>query len=159
MIHINIIALGRMSEKFYADAMREYEKRLSAYCKINIIELPEARLSDEGSPAAVRAALSAEARQIEKHMTKGYTVAMCVEGRELSSEELAARLSDLMTGGTSRINFIIGSSHGLDEEIKKKSDLRLSISKMTLPHQLCRVVLLEQIYRAFKINAHESYHK
>ncbi|MBQ3378967.1 MAG: 23S rRNA (pseudouridine(1915)-N(3))-methyltransferase RlmH [Clostridia bacterium] len=159
MMHINIIALGRMSEKFYSDAMREYEKRLSAYCKINIVELPEARVSDESSQAAIRAALLSEAKQIEKHISKGYNVAMCIEGGELTSEVFAERIAVLMTGGSSRINFIIGSSHGLYEDIKKRSDLRLSVSKMTLPHQLCRVVLLEQIYRAFKINAHESYHK
>lgn len=158
-MHVNIIALGRMSEKAYAEAAREYEKRLSAYCKVSVIELPEARVTDEDSPAAVRAALSSEAKQIEKHMAKGVNIALCVEGRGLSSEAFAEKLGALMTDGESRVNFIIGSSHGLDARIKQKCALRLSVSQMTLPHQLCRVVLLEQIYRAFKINAHERYHK
>lgn len=159
MMTVNIIALGRLSEKFYKEAMREYTKRLSSYCKFNVIELSEAKVTDEDSPAAINSALSTEAKLISKHMVKGHTVAMCIEGGQMTSEHFAEYIKGIALSGESQINFVIGSSHGLSDDIKRMCNMRMSISKLTLPHQLCRVVLTEQIYRAFKINANERYHK
>lgn len=159
MITVNLIVMGKMSEKFYSDAMKEYIKRLSAYCKFNVVEIPEVRVANEDREAEIAAALSKEAELIAKHLTKGAIISMCVEGKQYSSEKFARLISDIAAGGESQINFVIGSSHGLSEDIKKMSRVRLSVSEMTLPHQLCRVVLTEQIYRSFKINSGERYHK
>ncbi len=158
---IEIICVGKLKEKYWNDAAAEYIKRLSRFCTVKITELPEARLS--GSSAADEAAVViAESQAIAAKLSPGpasFTVALAVKGKALSSEGLAEKMAQLATGGKSRIVFVIGGSLGLTDELIKTCDMALSFSAMTFPHQLMRVVLLEQIYRAFKINAGETYHK
>lgn len=160
-MNINIISVGKLKEDYLKNACAEYAKRIGASAKLNIIELDESRLSDKPSAKEISAALQSEAKAFEKNILSGkcFNIAMCIEGKMLSSEELAAKLSDISLGGKSCINFLIGSSFGLDEDLKRKCDLRLSVSKMTFPHQLFRVMLLEQIYRSLAINAGSKYHK
>ena len=156
---INLICIGKITQKYYNDAMDEYKKRLSSYCKFNVISLSEAKIQNEESEKEIMSSLSIEADAIKKHIQKGINVALCVEGTLFSSEDIAQTIKSAALDGSSQMNFIIGSSHGMHPDVKRLSDIKLSISKMTLPHQLCRVVLTEQIYRAFKINANERYHK
>lgn len=161
MIRINLITVGKLKEKYWRDAVSEYAKRLSAFCKLEIAELSEYRLSDNPSDKEIIAALENEAGTMTKY-TDGngvYNIAMCIEGKQLSSEELSAKMEECGTRGYSTINFIIGSSFGIAESLKKKCDFKLSMSKMTFPHQLARVMLLEQIYRGFQISNHSKYHK
>ena len=160
MQKVTILCVGKLKEKFYADAVAEYTKRLSRHCALEIVELPESRLPDDPSPAQVRQALASEAALIESRLPRGGAViAMCIEGKELSSPALAEKLEQLAVGGTSQLTFLIGGSVGLDENLKKKADLRLSMSPMTFPHHLARIMLLEQIYRAYQILAGSRYHK
>lgn len=161
MLGVNIVCVGKLKEAYWRDACNEYSKRLGAYCKLNVVELAESKLSQKPSEGEIKAALSAEGKMMLPYIGQkaAYNCAMCIEGPQLSSEELAARLAQVSVGGASTVNFVIGSSFGLDPEIKTLCDMRLSISKMTLPHQLARVVVLEQIYRAFSINAGAKYHK
>ncbi len=159
MIKITIIALGKLKEKYLREASVEYEKRLSRYCKLNIIEIEPIKLSEKPSQNEIESALKKESEAIIKKIPVGSKVySLCVEGKQLSSEEFAARNEDIFSDG-GLATFIIGSSYGLSEEVKKLSDFRLSLSKMTFPHQLFRVMLLEQIYRSFKINEGSTYHK
>lgn len=160
MLNVQVICVGKLKEKFYTDAVAEYEKRLSGYCKLTITELPEEKLPDSPSQAQIDAALAKEGEAILQRLTKNaVTVAMCVEGRLFSSEDLAERISDWMLGGRSNLVLLIGGSNGLSPAVKDKAVLRLSMSPMTFPHHLARVMLLEQLYRAFKINEGSSYHK
>ncbi|MBQ2799044.1 MAG: 23S rRNA (pseudouridine(1915)-N(3))-methyltransferase RlmH [Ruminiclostridium sp.] len=160
MLNINIICLGRLKEDYLRAACKEYEKRLGTMCKLTISELEPIALPQNPSDKQIENALSKEAEMIEGKMLKNaVTYAMCIEGKQRSSEELAQEFSDIAVGGRSAVNFIIGSSFGLAPEIKAKADYRLSMSKMTFPHQLARVMLLEQIYRAHSINAGSKYHK
>jgi len=162
MIDIHIICVGKLKEKFYADAVAEYQKRLSAYCKLQIVELSEERLPPKPSRAQIDAALKKEAAAIRSKLPpNAYTVALCVEGRMRSSEELSAKLRGAAWGDGSakRLVFLIGSSYGLDEALKREAADRLSMSPMTFPHHLARVMLLEQIYRGFKIGEGSAYHK
>ena len=160
MLAVRVVCCGRLREKHYIEAMREYEKRLGALCRFEVCELPEQRLGDSPSRAEIDAALEREAALIEKQIEPGaYVWAMCVEGRALSSEELAGEIAGLAVRGRSRLCFIIGSSFGLAGRIKRMSDERLSMSRMTFPHHLARVMLTEQIYRAFMINSGSKYHK
>lgn len=148
---IKIICVGKIKEKFYRDAIEEYVKRLSKYTKLEIIEV-----MDEPN---IEKALKIEGERINKHIKDSdYVITMEIDGKELSSLELASKISNTFIN-YSNIVFVIGGSYGLSEEIKKRSNFALSFSKMTFPHQLFRVVLLEQIYRAFKINNNENYHK
>ena len=156
---INIIALGKLKEKYLTDAVSEYTKRLSAFCKVQINELTPVILPENPSDAEIENALLKEASLIKSKMQNGYTIAMCIEGKQISSEELASKISDIGVMGKSAINIIIGSSFGLHDSIKRESDFKLSFSKMTFPHQLARVMLLEQIYRAYTINNNKRYHK
>lgn len=156
---INIIALGKLKEKYLTDAVSEYTKRLSAFCKVQINELTPVNLPENPSDAEIENALLKEASLIKSKMQNGYTIAMCIEGKQISSEELASKISDIGVMGKSAINIIIGSSFGLHDSIKRESDFKLSFSKMTFPHQLARVMLLEQIYRAYTINNNKRYHK
>ena len=150
---IKIITVGSIKEKYLKDAIEEYTKRLSKYTNIEIIEV-----KDEGL-VEPKKAIALEEEKILKHINdKDYIITLEIEGRQLSSEEFAAKL-DRIQLESSNITFIIGGSYGLSQNIKDKSRLHLSFSKMTFPHQLFRVLLLEQIYRAFKINNNESYHK
>lgn len=159
-MNITVIALGKLKEKYLKDAITEYSKRISAYGKIEIAELSPVRLSDNPSQNEIAAALTKEAEEIKKKIPNGsYVFALCIEGKEKSSEELAKALNDATLNGKSHIVFIIGSSFGLSPEIKKLADCRLSFSPMTFPHQLMRVMLLEQVYRAFQINTNGKYHK
>lgn len=160
MLSISLITVGKMREKHYISAFEEYAKRLSPYCRLENLELSEQRLSDNPSPAEIAAGLKKEAAEISKHISPGtFVVAMCVEGSLRSSEELAALLQNCANSGKSRLCFLVGSSFGLDEELKKSADLRLSMSPMTFPHHLARVMLAEQIYRGVMINEGSRYHK
>ncbi len=159
-MNITVICLGKLKEKYLKDAVQEYTKRLSAYGKVDIIELNPVRLSDTPSAQEIDNALEKEAEEIKKKIPKNsYTFALCIEGKEKSSESFAQTIKDAAIGGKSSITFIIGSSFGLSEHIKAIADNRLSFSPMTFPHQLMRVMLLEQIYRAFQINNNGKYHK
>ena len=159
MLNIKIICIGKLKEKYWDAACAEYMKRLGAYCDVSIVELKEEKLPSNPSAADERNVKEAEGKSILSRIQKGdYVIAMDIKGKELSSEDLAAKIRD--TAFThSTIDFIIGGSLGLSEEVIKRADFRFSFGKITLPHQLARVVLLEQIYRAFKINAGETYHK
>ncbi len=162
MVDIRILCVGKLKEKFYADAVAEYAKRLSAYCKLQIVELPEEKLPQAPSQAQIDAALRKEADAIqEKIPPNSSVVALCIEGRMRSSEELAVKLRGSVWGDGSakRLVFLIGGSYGLDEELKGEAADRLSMSPMTFPHHLARVMLLEQLYRGFKINEGRRYHK
>lgn len=160
MQKVTLICVGKLKEKFYAQAVAEYEKRLSRFCKLEIIELPESRLSDSPSPAEIQQALTSEASAIEAKLPKGCAlIAMCIEGKELSSPALAEQLQTFAVGGASQLCFLIGGSVGLSQTLKDKADFRLSMSPMTFPHHLARVMLLEQIYRAYQIMAGTKYHK
>lgn len=159
MITINIVALGKLKEDYLRRASEEYIKRLTPYCKLIINELTPVMLSDNPSENEIAAALFSEAKQIRSKLQNGFTISMCIEGKMLSSEKLSKRIFDLAANGVSTINIIIGSSFGLDESIKKQSDMMMSMSEMTFPHQLARVMLLEQIYRAFMIEKGTKYHK
>ena len=159
-MNITVIALGKLKEKYLKDAISEYSKRIGAYGKLDIVELTPVRLSDSPSQTEIDNALTKEAEEIKKKIPNGsYVFSLCVEGKQKSSEELAKTIQDVTLNGKSNIVFIIGSSFGLSPEIKKLSDCRLSFSPMTFPHQLMRVMLLEQIYRAFQINTNGKYHK
>ena len=161
MMGINIISVGKLKESYLRDAALEYSKRLSGFCRLNIIELPESRLSDNPSEKKIQNALENEAKLIESYINKSsaFNIAMCIEGKQLSSEELSAKINETGVDGKSTINFIIGSSYGISTNIKAKADFNLSMSKMTFPHQLARILLLEQIYRAFQISNGGKYHK
>ncbi|MGN1133521.1 MAG: 23S rRNA (pseudouridine(1915)-N(3))-methyltransferase RlmH [Oscillospiraceae bacterium] len=161
MIKINLIVIGKLKEKYWRDACSEYAKRLSSSCKLEIIELSESRLPDKPSEKEIAAALEREAKAILPYCEKSHTasIAMCIEGKQLASTQLADTIQDLSTQGYSTVNFIVGSSFGLSDVIKNKCRLKLSMSEMTFPHQLARVMLLEQIYRCFQILSGTSYHK
>ena len=160
MLNVTIICLGKLKEKYLRDACDEYAKRLSAFCKLNIVELTPEKLSDNPSEKEIENALSIEAKKITDKIPKGsYIYSLCIEGKQISSEELSAEIEAVGVAGTSSIVFIIGSSFGLSDTIKKMSNKKLSMSKMTFPHQLARVMLLEQIYRAVQISAGTKYHK
>ena len=159
MLNIKVICVGKSKEKYWDAAYAEYLKRLRAYCSPEVIEVREARLPANASPADERNVIDAEGRDILGRISGGdFVIALDIRGREFSSEELARKISNI-SFNNSRICFIIGGSLGLSDEVKERADLRLSFGKITLPHQLARVVLLEQIYRAFKINSGEAYHK
>ena len=161
MIRINLITVGKLKEKYWRDAAAEYSKRLGAFCKLEIVELNESRLSDNPSEKEIAAALENEAKAMKGYTDiKGaYNIAMCIEGKQLSSEELSRDIEQAAVGGSGNLVFIIGGSHGLTDEVKRRANFKLSMSKMTFPHQLARVMLLEQIYRAFMISSGGKYHK
>ena len=153
MLSIKLICVGRLKEQFYTDAANEYIKRLSAFCKLEIIEIPE-------QGAQIATALEKERVKIEAKLPdNAKVIALCIEGREIDSDGLAELLSDFTGHGTSRLCFVIGGSNGLHESIKEAADIKLSLSRMTFPHNLARVLLLEQLYRALSINAGGKYHK
>ena len=160
MQKVTILCVGKLKERFYIDAAAEYAKRLSRHCRLEILELPEQRLPEAPSPGEISAALEREAAAIREKLPKGGAlVAMCVEGSLLSSPELARRLMDFGLAGQSQLTFLIGGSVGLHSSLKSQADLRLSMSPMTFPHHLARVMLLEQLYRAYQIQAGSRYHK
>ncbi len=160
MISINIICLGNLKEKYLKDAVSEYTKRLNAFCKLNVTEIPEYKLPQNPSASQIDICLEQESKSILGKIPKNsYIIPLCIEGKQISSTELSNKISDISLSGKSDISLIIGSSHGLSNEIKNKADFKLSMSKMTFPHQLARVMLLEQIYRAFQISSGGKYHK
>lgn len=160
MLHIRLVCVGKLKEKFYADASKEYLKRLSGYCRAEIEELTESRLPPSPTDAEFDAALLAEAGAIESRLLKGGLVAaLCVEGTETDSEGVAELLGKAMSSGVPRVTLIIGGSYGLHQSVKNRADVRLSMSRMTFPHHLARIMLLEQLYRGFKILEGGKYHK
>lgn len=160
MLNIRLICVGKLKERFYAEAVAEYEKRLNAFCRLELIELPEERLGERPSAAEIEAALEKEAQQIEKKLLKdGKLICLCVEGEQLDSESFAGLLVRAENSGKPRISFVIGGSFGLAPELKEKADFQMSMSKMTFPHHLARVMLAEQIYRGFQIKEGTRYHK
>ena len=160
MLSVKIICVGRMREKYFTDAFQEYARRLSAYCSFKCTELQEIRLPDHPGDKDISAALDKEALAIIKELPKdGYVVALCIEGMKLSSEQFAELVQKCENSGRSKICFLIGGSYGMSERIKQLADLKLSMSDMTFPHHLARVMVAEQIYRSFKIIEGSAYHK
>ena len=156
---VQILALGKCKEGYLREACREYEKRLSRYCRLQITELEPAALSQNPSEKEIAAALEKEGAELLKR-AKGYCIAMCIEGKQLTSPDLAEKLEQAAQGVDSgAVTFLIGSSYGLAPAVKQRAQLRLSMSAMTFPHQLARVMLLEQIYRGYQILAGTKYHK
>jgi len=157
---ITLIAMGKLKEKFYLSAAAEYEKRMKGYCQFKILELPETRLPEDPSPAVITAGLEKEAELILTKIPKGaWFCVLTPEGKMLSSEALADKLKDVKLSGKSSACFLIGSSFGMAQRIKDKADFKLSMSPMTFPHHLARVMVLEQLYRAEAIQAGSKYHK
>ena len=160
MQKVTVLCVGKLKEKFYIDAAAEYAKRLSRFCKLELVELPEERLPEDPSPAQIEAALLKEAAAIRAKLPAGAAlIALCVEGELRSSEALARQMAAWAGQGVSQLVFLIGGSFGLHPSIKGSAKLRLSMSPMTFPHHLARVMVLEQIYRAYHINAGTRYHK
>lgn len=160
MLAVKFICVGRMREKFYIDAFSEYTKRLQSLCKFEIVEPNEQRLSENPSDREIKAALDKEAQDIMKAIpSDAYVVAMCVEGRQMPSEGMAELIAARENSGKPKLCFVIGGSFGLADSVKQRADIKLSMSKMTFPHHLARVMLIEQLYRGFKINEGSRYHK
>ena len=160
MLTVTILCIGKLKERYLTDACNEYIKRLGAFCKIVIEECPEYKLPDQPSDAQIARCIEKEGETLLKKLPKGAEVIpLCIEGKELSSPELAEKIDRIAVSGKSGIAFVIGGSYGLSEEVKAMGSLRLSMSKMTFPHQLARVMLLEQTYRAFQISQNGKYHK
>ena len=159
MISIKFVTVGNLKEAYLRDAAAEYEKRLGGFCRFESVCLKEEKLPDSPTDSEIDTALKKESAKILAELSpKAYKIAMCVEGGQMSSEELAKKI-DSVSNVTGEICFVIGSSHGLDESVKRACDLRLSVSKLTFPHQLMRVILLEAVYRALNINRGTKYHK
>ena len=157
---ITVITVGKIKEKYLKDAIAEYSKRLGKYCKLEIIEVADEKTPDNASEVVEAAIRSKEAERILKYVKDdAFVITLEINGKQLSSEELADKIDKLGVQGTSHIIFIIGGSIGLGQEVLQKSNYALSFSKMTFPHQLMRVILLEQIYRSYRIINHEPYHK
>lgn len=160
MIKVHIIAVGSLKEKFLKDGCGEYLKRLGAFAKVNVVEVGEERCSQNPSDNEIAQVLDKEGKRILAKIPKGaYVVPMCIEGQQLSSEDFSKKIDSVAVGGCGDIVFIIGGSFGLSDEVKKTGNFKMSFGKLTLPHQLMRVVLLEQIYRAFSISNNSKYHK
>lgn len=160
MQRVTVLCVGKLKEKFYIDAAAEYVKRLQRHCKLELIELPEQRLPDDPSPAEIQKALRTEGDAIREKLPKGGAViALCVEGRPCSSQELSRRMAEFGVQGKTQLTFLVGGSVGLDEDLKRQADWRLSMSPMTFPHHMARIMLLEQIYRAYQIAGGTKYHK
>ena len=157
---ITLISVGKFKEKYLTDAIAEYAKRLSRYCKLEIIEVADEKTPDSASEALENQIKEKEGERIlSKVPDSAYVVALAIEGKQLSSEELADKMEKWNVGGISHLVFIIGGSLGMTPKVLNRADYKLSFSKMTFPHQLMRVVLLEQIYRSFRIRNNEPYHK
>ena len=160
MMRVTVLCIGNLKERYWRDACAEYEKRLGAFCKLSVVELAEERICDTPSAAQIEQVLEAEGKRILAKIPGGAAVIpLCIEGKELSSPALSAAFDKYANAGKSDIVLIIGGSHGLSDAVKARADLRLSMSPMTFPHQLARVMLLEQIYRAFQISAGGKDHK
>ena len=158
MLTVNVIVVGKLKEAYLRDACAEYCKRLQAFCRINVVELPEYRLPDKPSESQIIAGMEQEGKAILQK-AKGVIVPLCIEGKQIASDEFADYFDQQAISGVSEISFVIGGSFGLSDEVKAAGKFKMSMSKMTFPHQLARVMLLEQIYRAFAILAGTRYHK
>lgn len=159
MLNVKIYVTGTLKEQYYKDAIAEYKKRLNAYCKLEIIEYKEFKLPDDPSQKQIEQALITEGQRILADISpRAYKIAMCVEGKQLSSEEFAERLDEISTTH-GEVALIIGSSFGLSDEVKRTCDFRMSVSKMTLTHQMLRVWLVEILYRCLSITHGGKYHK
>ncbi len=157
---ITVIAVGKIKERFFDDAIREYGKRLGRYCRLEIIQVADEKTPDGAGEALERQIREKEGeRLLAQIKDNAYVIALAIKGTMLDSEELAEKLGRLAVGGVSQIVFVIGGSLGLSEAVLQRADYRLSFSKMTFPHQLMRVILLEQVYRGYRILNHEPYHK
>lgn len=157
---VTVICVGKCRESYVREFCAEYEKRLAAYCRLHAVELPAEKLPENPSGAQIAKSLEREGEQILARIPKNaFVFAMCIEGKRLSSEAFSQKLSTLALDGKSELVFVLGSSYGLSEEVKRRADFRLSMSEMTFPHRLARVMLLEQLYRAFQIEAGGKYHK
>lgn len=157
---IQIICVGKLKEKYWTSACEEYMKRLSRYCDVNITELKEARLPDSPSAAQERQVIEEEGNSIIRHIKDGaFVISLEINGESLDSRQLAQKIENLMVTGKSHVVFVIGGSLGLSSQVSSRADMKLSFSKMTFPHQMMRVILLEQFYRAVKIMKNEPYHK
>ena len=157
---ITVVAVGKIKERFFEDAIREYEKRLGRYCRLEIVQVADERTPDGAGDALERQIKEREGERILAQIKDGaYVIALAIEGKMLDSEELAQKLGQLGVGGVSQVVFVIGGSLGLSGAVLERADYRLSFSKMTFPHQMMRVILLEQVYRGFRILNHEPYHK
>lgn len=157
---ITLVAVGKIKEQFFADAIREYEKRLSRYCKLEMIQVADEKTPDSAGEALENQIKEKEGQRILAQIRDGaYVIALAVEGRMPDSEELAGKLGQLGVEGVSHIVFVIGGSLGLSKKVMERADYALSFSRMTFPHQLMRVILLEQVYRSYRILNHQPYHK
>ncbi len=160
MLNISVICVGKLKENYWREACAEYSKRLRAFCNFSIIEVDEERIHDNPSPLQIQSTIEKEGKRIiSKIPNNTKVISRCIEGNQSSSEKLAKKIADIAIEGYSSIAFIIGGSWGISDEVKKLSYMRLSMSEMTFPHQLARVMLCEQVYRAFQINSGGKYHK
>ena len=158
-MRIRLICVGKIKETYLKTAIKDYQKRLQSFCDLEICELKDFSTNNEANESEQELIKHKEGELINKQLLKGYTIALCIEGEMLNSLELAKKIDKIVTYSSSNINIIIGGSYGISESIKNISDYRLSFSKMTFPHQLMRLILLEQVYRSFKIINHQNYHK
>lgn len=159
-MQIDIICVGKVKEQYLRDAIAEYSKRLGRYCKLNILEVADEKTPEHASEGVEQQIKAKEGERIAKHIKPGaYVIALAIDGQQVTSEGFARKIDQLGIQGVSHIQFVIGGSIGMDDAILRQANYKLSFSKMTFPHQLMRVILLEQVYRAYKINAHEPYHK
>lgn len=157
---ISVVAVGKIKEKFYTDAIAEYEKRLSRYCRLELVQVADEKTPEGAGPVQEKQIKEREGERLLSRIREGdYVIALAIEGKMMDSEELAAKLNTLGLQGKSQVAFVIGGSLGLSEAVMKRADESLSFSKMTFPHQLMRVILLEQIYRSYRIMMGEPYHK
>ncbi len=160
MWRVTLLCVGKLKEAYWRDACAEYEKRLGAFCKLTIVEVAEERLPDEPNATQIYAALEAEGKRLLAQWPRDSVgAALCIEGKELDSPALSRRIDAWALEGMSHLTLVIGGSYGLSEEVKRQAALRLSMSPMTFPHQLARVMVLEQLYRAFQISINGKYHK
>ena len=160
MLNVNIICVGKIKESFFRDAIDEYSKRLNSYCSLNIIEIKDEKIPNNPSEKENQIIKEKEGNNILSHIKKdSYTICLDLKGKQYTSEEFSQKINNILTNISSSINFIIGGSLGISQNVLKKANESISFSKMTFPHQLFRVILLEQIYRAFKIMNNETYHK
>ncbi len=160
MLNITLLCVGKLKERYWREACEEYEKRLGAFCKFRLVEVAEERLPDNPSAAQITATVEVEGERLLSHIPKDSAViALCIEGKEMDSPALAEYIERLTVDGTSHITLLIGGSWGLSGAVKQRARLRFSMSPLTFPHQLARVMLLEQLYRAFQINKNTKYHK
>ena len=157
---ITILCVGKVKEKFYRDGIAEFVKRLSRYCKLEIMEVADEKTAEEASETEIRIVKEKEGERLLKNIKDdAYVICLCIDGKQMDSEELSEKIEKLGIQGTSHIYFVIGGSLGLADDVIKRANLKLSFSPMTFPHQLMRLILLEQIYRAYRIMNHEPYHK